>query len=264
MKRIFILLFGTCVYLLSTASTAYANVENCIRHLEDQAQEIISALEGKGHYYTGICRTESPFLNVVVINLDNTKNEISITHSEKVDEKGYPLRRISKHAEQKGAHIAINGFTWKGATECPPDMSDAELFGMGHQCMHDRGAFVFNQGYASNPTGTVYSEGVKTYQRPDKNESSIGFAERTYEGTNAAFFDVVNMKEVKDDFTHNLDSTRSTIIRDGVAEDFKNCDNPANCNDATSSMGIGQYDDVDVLVLLSSHGLKVANYGDLL
>ncbi len=215
MKQFIYIIFIIFPILLTAATI------ECIDKLNEKEMVIKELLDKDGDVYIGACKEISPYLHIIIVNLDDSRNKISLTHGTKIA-KGYPLQTIEELAKQDEVLIAVNGFTWIG------DQGDN------------------NNQFAISPTGTVYSETKELNIRQSEKEVVLGFSERTHEGTKAKLFDRSNAETTEQLFLQNADNSTTSLIKHGTKTG-------ASDTYQTSSVGIGNYDGKNILIILSSH-----------
>jgi len=213
MKRILFALF--IAFSLVGAST-----QTCLDSIDSKSNSIASRIANNGYVYLDDCSDDDPYLHIVLVNLDDSTNQVSITHFPKTG-KGYPLKTIMELAEHEKAYIAVNGFTWIGDQG---DKSDQ---------------------YATEPAGTVYSKGTKIKVRGGDREVVLGFAERDYNGTKAKLIDRSQGEALQPDYLIDADNSTDSIIKHSAPsagdKDFQ-----------TSSIGIGKLSGMNILIILSA------------
>ena len=207
-----------------------ASAIKCLDILDKRTEDIKKELNANGDFYIADCSIIAPYLHIVLVDLDDSHNKISITHGEKVS-KGYPLKTITELANQEDAKIAVNGFTWVG------DQGDN-----------------LNQ-YATNPAGTVYSKNKELNKRKNTKEVVLGFSKRTHEGTKVKLFDRSNGEMLEGVFLQDADNSTTSLIKHGTKTG-------AATSYQTSSVGIGSYSGKNILIILSSHKSESASLLD--
>ena len=208
------------VITLNLFFTLFLVSGECTNKIDAKIEEINLMVEKNGGVMISSCKNISPYIYIVLVNLDDSRNQISITHATKT-KNGYPLHTITELAKLEDATIAVNGFTWIG------DYG----FRLG--------------GFAVSPTGTVYSKSKELNIRKNGKEVVMAFGKRTYKGTKVELIDRASGEELEEKHKINADNSTTSIIKHGS-------DKSTDTKYFTSSIGVGKLNDKNVLVILSS------------
>ena len=230
----------------------FANKPACLDDINNK--KIQDNLKKDGSTLITDCADDFPNLFITITNLDDPRNIIAITHEPKTS-KGYALKNITQHAQREErvtgneTIMAVNGSTWEAK-----DVKAWNAFITNPRFLNDIG--YKRGGYATRPTGTVHSKGTILYSRgnsgePDEvlGEAVIGFSKNKGKGTKAKLFDrVAGTPEIPPLYAFNVDNTSTSIMKYG------NATNVHEKNNVASSIGVGFYKGMHVLVTLSPQG----------